>query len=111
MLRRRATSLLSQLIWRKGNSSGDRVVLFAYGAHHKPRFWEAPGEFRPEHWMADAAKKQVKYSYLPFGGGKRSCIGGAMSQVENHARPIAAIAPASGINICVCCERSRLRAR
>ena len=23
------------------------------------------------------------YTYLPFGGGKRSCIGGAMSQVEN----------------------------
>ena len=33
--------------------------------------------------MAGAAKKQVKYSYLPFGGGKRACIGGAMSQVEN----------------------------
>ena len=62
---------------------GDRVVLFAYGAHHNPRFWEAPEEFRPERWMAGAAKKQVKYSYLPFGGGKRSCIGGAMSQVEN----------------------------
>ena len=62
---------------------GDRVVLFAYGAHHNPRFWEAPEEFRPERWMGGAAKKQVKYSYLPFGGGKRSCIGGAMSQVEN----------------------------
>jgi cytochrome P450 len=62
---------------------GDRVVLFAYGAHHNPRFWEAPEEFRPERWMAGAAKKQVKYSYLPFGGGKRACIGGAMSQVEN----------------------------
>jgi cytochrome P450 len=62
---------------------GDRVVLFAYGAHHNPKFWEAPEEFRPERWMAGAAKKQVKYSYLPFGGGKRSCIGGAMSQVEN----------------------------
>ena len=31
---------------------GDRVVLFAYGAHHNPRFWEAPEEFRPERWMA-----------------------------------------------------------
>ncbi len=62
---------------------GDRVALFAYGAHHNPRFWEEPEEFRPERWMGGAAKKQVKYSYLPFGGGKRSCIGGAMSQVEN----------------------------
>lgn len=62
---------------------GDRVVMFAYGAHHNPKFWDEPEAFRPERWMAGAAKKQVKYSYLPFGGGKRSCIGGAMSQVEN----------------------------
>jgi cytochrome P450 len=62
---------------------GDRIVMFAYGAHHDPKFWEEPEEFRPERWLGDAAKKRVKYSYLPFGAGKRSCIGGAMSQVEN----------------------------
>lgn len=62
---------------------GDRVVMFAYGAHHDKRFWDAPEEFRPERWMGDAAKKRQKYTYLPFGGGRRSCIGGAMSQVEN----------------------------
>ena len=33
--------------------------------------------------MGGGAKKQVKYRYVPFGGGKRACIGGAMSQVEN----------------------------
>ncbi|MEO0673029.1 MAG: cytochrome P450 [Pseudomonadota bacterium] len=63
--------------------AGDRVVVFAYGAHHNPRFWDEPEAFKPERWIGDAAKKRVKYSYLPFGGGKRSCIGGAMSQVEN----------------------------
>ena len=62
---------------------GDRIVMFAYGAHHNAKFWEEPEEFRPERWLGDALKKRVKYSYLPFGGGKRSCIGGAMSQVEN----------------------------
>ena len=61
---------------------GDRVVMFSYGAHHNPKFWDSPEEFRPERWMG-SAKGQVKYSYLPFGAGKRSCIGGAMSQVEN----------------------------
>ncbi|HRN89269.1 cytochrome P450 [Hyphomicrobium sp.] len=61
---------------------GDRIVLFSYGVHHSPRFWKDPEEFIPERWM-DKTQKQVKYSYVPFGGGKRSCIGGAMSQVEN----------------------------
>jgi cytochrome P450 len=61
---------------------GDRVVLFGYGAHHNPKFWEDPEAFKPERWM-DKTKKQVKLSYIPFGAGKRSCIGGAMSQVEN----------------------------
>jgi cytochrome P450 len=62
---------------------GDRVVLFAYGAHHSAKYWDDPEAFMPERWMAGASKKQVKYTYLPFGAGKRSCIGGAMSQVEN----------------------------
>jgi len=62
---------------------GDRVAMFAYGAHHNPKYWENPEDFVPERWMGDAAKKRIPYTYLPFGGGKRSCIGGAMSQVEN----------------------------
>ncbi len=61
----------------------DRIFLFGYGAHHNPEFWEEPEEFRPERWIGDQAKKRVKYSYIPFGAGKRSCVGGAMSQVEN----------------------------
>jgi cytochrome P450 len=62
---------------------GDKVALFAYGAHHSSKYWEQPEEFLPERWMGEAAKKRKPYTYLPFGGGKRSCIGGAMSQVEN----------------------------
>lgn len=62
--------------------AGDRIVLFSYAAHHNAKYWDDPEEFRPERWM-DKTKKQVKYSYIPFGAGKRSCIGGAMSQVEN----------------------------
>ena len=61
---------------------GDRIVLFTYGAHHNPNFWMHPEDFIPERWM-DKGKKQVKYSYMPFGAGKRSCPGGAMSQIEN----------------------------
>ncbi len=62
---------------------GDRVVLFAYGTHHSPKYWEDPETFKPERFMGEAAKKRKPYTYIPLGGGKRSCIGGAMSQVEN----------------------------
>ncbi len=63
--------------------AGDRIVMFAYGVHHSPKYWDEPEKFRPERWLGDAAKKRKPYTYIPFGGGKRSCIGGAMSQVEN----------------------------
>ena len=62
---------------------GDRIVLFAYGTHHSPKYWDDPETFKPERFMGEAARKRKPYTYIPFGGGKRSCIGGAMSQVEN----------------------------
>jgi len=63
--------------------AGDRIVLFAYGTHHSPKYWDDPETFKPERFMGEAARKRKPYTYIPFGGGKRSCIGGAMSQVEN----------------------------
>src|SRR6185436_7134071 len=62
---------------------GDRIALFSYGVHHSAKYWPDPEAFSPERWLGDAAKKRIPYTYIPFGGGKRSCIGGAMSQVEN----------------------------
>lgn len=61
--------------------AGDRVVMFAYGIHRSAKYWPEPERFDPTRWIGD--QKRVPYTYLPFGGGKRSCIGGAMSQVEN----------------------------
>jgi cytochrome P450 len=63
--------------------AGDRVMMFAYGTHHSAKYWDDPEAFKPERFMGEAAKKRKPYTYIPFGGGKRSCIGGAMSQVEN----------------------------
>jgi cytochrome P450 len=71
------------VIGGKEIKAGDRVVMFAYGVHHSPKYWDTPEAFRPERFMGDANKKRKPYTYVPFGGGKRSCIGGAMSQVEN----------------------------
>jgi cytochrome P450 len=63
--------------------AGDKVVILAYVMHHNPKFWEDPEKFDPERFAPERAKKRTKYTYLPFAAGKRACIGGALSQIEN----------------------------
>jgi cytochrome P450 len=62
---------------------GDKVVLCAYIVHHSPRYWDEPEKFDPSRFLPENMKKRAPYSYLPFSAGKRSCIGGALSLVEN----------------------------
>lgn len=62
---------------------GDKIVMCTYIAHHSPKYWTDPEKFEPERFSRERMKKRVKYSYLPFAAGKRSCIGGALSQIEN----------------------------
>jgi len=63
-------------------NAGDRIVLCPYVVHHDPKYWDDPEAFRPERFAPGRIKKRVKYSYLPFGAGKRFCLGGQLSQVE-----------------------------
>ena len=62
---------------------GDKVVMGTYIAHHNPKYWTDPEKFDPERFSKERMKKRVKYSYMPFAAGKRACIGGALSQIEN----------------------------
>ncbi|MEM8627709.1 MAG: cytochrome P450 [Pseudomonadota bacterium] len=62
---------------------GDAVALCSYAVHHSPKYWTDPDVFDPDRFAPDRMKKRARYSYLPFAAGRRSCIGGAMSQVEN----------------------------
>jgi cytochrome P450 len=62
---------------------GDKIVMCVYIAHHSPKYWNDPEVFRPERFSPERMKKRIKYSYLPFSAGKRACIGGALSQIEN----------------------------
>jgi cytochrome P450 len=62
---------------------GDKMVMCAYIVHHHPKYWKDPEHFDPDRFLPENATKRAKYSYLPFGAGRRSCIGGALSLVEN----------------------------
>lgn len=64
---------------RAGNvhiPKGSTVVVFVYGAHHSPQYWEQPESFDPERFTKANEKLQTPFAHLPFGAGPRGCIGG-----------------------------------
>ena len=65
--------------------SGSTVIVYVYGAHHAERYWKEPENFEPERFTKENEKQRVPFTYLPFGGGPRGCIGGnyAMLQIPD----------------------------
>src|ERR1700733_5433491 len=61
---------------------GSTVVVFVYGAHHSPRYWENPESFDPERFSKANEKLHRPFAYLPFGAGPRGCIGGNYAMLQ-----------------------------
>jgi cytochrome P450 len=61
---------------------GSTVIVFVYGAHHAPRFWHDPESFNPERFTKANEKLHTPFTYLPFGGGPRGCIGGNYAMLQ-----------------------------
>jgi cytochrome P450 len=55
--------------------SGSTVIVYVYGAHHAPRYWQDPEHFNPERFTKEEMKVRTPFTFLPFGGGPRVCIG------------------------------------
>ena len=61
----------------------DSLVLASqYLVHHDARWWPDPERFDPDRWAPGAADARPKFSYFPFGGGTRICIGEQFSWME-----------------------------
>ncbi len=58
------------------------VSLNQYTTHRHPEFWERPEEFDPERFTPEKIKSRPKFSYFPFGGGARVCIGQNLALLE-----------------------------
>ena len=61
---------------------GDLVGLFIYGCHHNKDNWKEVGDFNPERFSSEHKKDIVPYSYFPFSGGPRLCIGVQFAETE-----------------------------
>ncbi|MEM7115195.1 MAG: cytochrome P450 [Chloroflexota bacterium] len=70
--------------------AGQRVMYSIYLSHRHPDYWENPDAFQPERFGrkserqtgCPAHKKRPPFTYVPFGGGPRNCIGAAFAQIE-----------------------------
>ncbi len=54
---------------------GEDIAAFIYGLHHNAKYWKDPEKFDPERFTPENKKEHTPFSYLPFGGGPRICIG------------------------------------
>jgi len=99
---------------------GVNVSAPIYTVHHRHDFWANPGHFDPDRFITSRPKP---YTFFPFGGGVRRCLGAAfagyemkialaevISRVEMHvkpnykARPVlrtVAVGPSGGVPVVV----------
>ncbi|WP_299751257.1 cytochrome P450 [uncultured Tateyamaria sp.] len=57
---------------------GDRVFLPICALHRHSLLWEDPHAFRPERFE----QRPARFTFLPFGGGPRVCIGASLAYRE-----------------------------
>ena len=58
------------------------VLLSPYVTQRDARFYPVPDRFDPERWRAEARDARPQFSYFPFGGGPRRCIGEGFAWME-----------------------------
>lgn len=59
--------------------AGTRVVPSIYLTNRNPKVYEAPEEFMPERFLE---RTPETFSWIPFGGGIRRCIGASFATLE-----------------------------
>jgi cytochrome P450 len=61
---------------------GSTVLIVPWLLHRHAKLWENPDRFDPERFSAERSQGRARFAYLPFGGGKRICIGAAFALTE-----------------------------
>jgi len=61
---------------------GLQVLISPWVLHRHRRLWDNPERFDPSRFRKESSDKRPRFSYLPFGGGPRVCIGATLAMTE-----------------------------
>jgi len=61
---------------------GTLVVASALALQRDPCYWHEPERFDPARWLGERAPAGADAAYLPFGHGRRNCIGSHFATTE-----------------------------
>lgn len=62
--------------------AGSMIGVSPYVTQRDPRYWESPDRFDPDRWSESRSIGRPAYSYFPFSGGPRGCIGAGFAMLE-----------------------------
>ena len=62
--------------------AGEQVHLSIISVHRDERFYDQPMSFQPSRWTPEFGEELDDYAFVPFGGGRRTCIGREFARLE-----------------------------
>ncbi|MEU1851283.1 cytochrome P450 [Streptomyces sp. NPDC019990] len=80
----RATSRETRLAGHR-LPQGATVLFSPYLLHHDPALFPEPGRFLPDRWLPGQAAAVRPGAMIPFGAGRRKCIGETLAMAEATA--------------------------
>lgn len=75
-------ALAEDLLCDRRIPKGATIIISPWLLHRHHKQWQEPGRFLPERFSAQNAAHRARFTYLPFGGGRRICIGAAFALAE-----------------------------
>jgi cytochrome P450 len=62
--------------------SGARIFISPWSLHRNPQWFPDANRFDPERFSPEAQAHRPAFSYFPFGGGGRRCLGESFAELE-----------------------------